>query len=89
MPWRRYNLTECPWIAYQSAFRKLAEMLVPDVGYFVMMKVRPYKLAGKNLLIFTHRDFSVRPIGQNNLLHANLMASKVRIKPIKMTLNGT
>lgn len=43
------------------------------------------ELAGKKLLTVADRDLNVRAVVQNNLLHANLMASNVRIKPIKMT----
>ena len=83
------DFTQRPGETHHPGFRKFSLCFIPDVGNVVMAKGMFNKLPGKNTLIFTYRDLNVRGVGQNNLLHANLMANKVSTKPTKMTVNGT
>ncbi len=64
-------------------------IFVPDIGDVMVPNGVVDQLAGKKFLLVTDGDLNKRALGQNNLLHANLMASKVSTKPIKMTEKGT
>ncbi len=75
--------------AHHARLREAVRVLVPDIGNVMMPNGVVNQLTGKKLLLVANGDLNIRAFVQNNLLHANLMASKVSTKPIKMTENGT
>lgn len=83
------NFAERPRKAHHARLREAVFVFVPDIGDMVVPNGVIDQLAGKKLLLVADGDLNKRALGQNNLLHANLMASKVSTKPIKMTEKGT
>lgn len=74
---------------HHARLRKAVLIFIPDIGNVMVPNGIVDQLAGKKLLLVADGDLNKRAVGQNNLLHANLMASKVSTKPIKMTEKGT
>jgi hypothetical protein len=83
------NFTECAREAHHARLRESVFIFVPDIGNVMVPNGIVDQLAGKKLLLVADGDLNKRAVSQNNLLHANLMASKVSTKPIKMTEKGT
>lgn len=83
------DLAERSREAHHAGLREAVFVLIPNIGDMVVSDGMVDQLAGKKFLLVADRDLNKRAVVQNNLLHANLMASKVSTKPIKMTENGT
>lgn len=83
------NLTKASGKTHHACLRKFTFLIVPDIGNMMVPKGVFHQLPGKNLLLVSDADLNIRGMVQNNLLHANLIASKVRINPPKMIENGT
>lgn len=83
------NFTERAGEPHHACLREAVFIFVPDIGYMMVPNGMVDQLAGKKLLLVADGDLNKRAVVQNNLLHANLMASRVSTKPIKMTENGT
>lgn len=75
--------------AHHTRLREAVFTLIPNVRDVMMNYRVVYQLTSKMLLLVADGDLNIRAVVQNNLLHANLMASRVSIKPIKMIENGT
>lgn len=75
--------------AHHTRLREAVFTFIPNVRNVMMNYRVVHQLTGKKLLLVADGDLNIRALVQNNLLHANLMASRVSIKPIKMTENGT
>lgn len=85
----KYDFPERTREPHHARLRETVFISVPDVGDVMVPNGVIDQLAGKKLLLVADGDLNKRACGQNNLLHANLMASKVSTKPIKMTEKGT
>lgn len=85
----KYDFPERAREAHHARLREAVFISVPDVGDVMVPNGVIDQLAGKKLLLVADGDLNKRACGQNNLLHANLMASKVSTKPSKMTEKGT
>lgn len=85
----KHDLSERAREAHHARLRKAVFIFIPDIGYVMVPNGIVDQLAGKKFLLVADGDLNKRAVGQNNLLHANLMASKVSTKPIKMTEKGT
>lgn len=75
--------------AHHARLREAVFTFIPNVRNVMMSYRMAHQFAGKKLLLVADGDLNIRAVIQNNLLHANLMASRVSTKPIKMTENGT
>ncbi len=84
-----YDFTKAAGESHHSGLRKLIFLPVPDIGYVMVPKRIFDQLTGKKLLFVADGDLYVRGVVQNNLLHANLIATKASTKPTKMAVNGT
>lgn len=84
-----HDLAERAREAHHARLREAVFIFIPNVRGVVMNYRVVDQLPGEKLLLVADGDLNIRAVVQNNLLHANLMASKVSTKPIKMTENGT
>ena len=75
--------------AHHTRMREAVFIFIPNVRDVMMNYRVVHQLTGKKLLLVADGDLNIRAVVQNNLLHANLMASRVSTKPIKITENGT
>lgn len=75
--------------AHHARLREAVFIFIPNVRNVVMLYRMVDQLTGEKLLLVADGDLNIRAVVQNNLLHANLMASRVNTKPIRMTENGT
>ena len=74
---------------HHAGLREAVGIFIPNVRDVVVGYRMVDQLTGEKLLLVADGDLNIRAVVQNNLLHANLMASRVSTKPIKMTENGT
>lgn len=74
---------------HHARLREAVGMLIPNVRNVVMDYRMVDQFTGEKFLLVADGDLNIRAVVQNNLLHANLMASKVSTKPIRMTEKGT
>lgn len=86
---REDDLAERTRETHHARLREAICIFIPNVRGVMMNYRVVHQVTGKKLLFVADRDLNVRAVVQNNLLHANLMASKVSTKPIRMTENGT